>query len=206
MTPAPPARRAEKGRSPSDLGGDKIMAGTDEGLAEAAALRRGRLMHLLLEHLPPIPPAGWAAVAPAILAREPGGVSPDEVTALLGEAVANLTDPALAHLFAPDTLAEVMLTADTPALGGQMLGVIDRLMVADTHVLAVDFKTNAAIPDDPAAVPEGLLRQMGAYAEMLGAIYPDRRIETAILWTRAARLMPLPVPLVAAALTRAGGP
>ena len=206
MTPAPPARRAEKGRSPSDLGGDKIMAGTDEGLAEAAALRRGRLMHLLLEHLPPIPPAGWAAVAPAILAREPGGVSPDEVTALLGEAVANLTDPALAHLFAPDTLAEVMLTADTPTLGGQMLGVIDRLIVADTHVLAVDFKTNAAIPDDPAAVPEGLLRQMGAYAAMLGAIYPDRRIETAILWTRAARLMPLPGPLVAAALTRAGGP
>ncbi|MBF9048166.1 double-strand break repair helicase AddA [Rhodobacterales bacterium LSUCC0031] len=203
--PASPERRAEQGRSPSDLGGDKIVAGADDGLAEAAALRRGRLIHLLFEHLPPIPPAAWAAAAPAILAREPGGVPPDEVTELLAEAVANLTDPALAYLFARDTLAEVTLTADTPALGGQMLGVIDRLIVSDTHVLAVDFKTNAVIPDEPATVPEGLLRQMGAYAEMLAAIYPARRIDTAILWTRSATLMRLPGPLVAAALVRAGG-
>lgn len=205
-TLAPPARRQEQGRIPSDLGGDKIIADADAGLDEAAALRRGRLIHLLLEHLPPIPPAAWPAATPAILAREPGGVAPDEAAILLAEATTNLTDPALAHLFAPDTLAEVSLTADTPALGGQMLGVIDRLIVSQTRVLAVDFKTNAAIPDDPTAVPEGLLRQMGAYAEMLGAIYPDRRIETAILWTRAARLMPLPADLVAAALARAGGP
>jgi ATP-dependent helicase/nuclease subunit A len=86
-----------------------------------------------------------------------------------------------------------------------MLGVIDRLIVEDTRVLAVDFKTNAAIPDTPDTVPEGLLRQMGAYAAMLAPLYPDRRIDTAILWTRTATLMPLPHDLVSAALARATG-
>ena len=46
---------------------------------------------------------------------------------------------------------------------------------------------------------------MGAYRAALAQIFPARRIETAILWTRAARLMPLPDALVAAALARAAG-
>jgi ATP-dependent helicase/nuclease subunit A len=59
------------------------------------------------------------------------------------------------------------------------------------------------VPDGPADVPEGLLRQMGAYAEMLRAIYPGREIATAILWSRTAVLMELPDDLVTEALRRA---
>jgi len=59
------------------------------------------------------------------------------------------------------------------------------------------------VPDTPDAVPEGLLRQMGAYAAALGDIYPDREIETALLWTRTGGLMPLPHALVTAAWGRA---
>ena len=51
-----------------------------------------------------------------------------------------------------------------------------------------------------------LLRQMGAYAHALALLYPDRRIDTALLWTRTATLMPLPHALVSAALARATGP
>ncbi len=202
---APPSRRDQGMRRPSDLGGAKIVAGATDGLTEEAALRRGRLIHLLLEHLPGLPAPGWPAALPAILSLEPGDVPASEAADLLAEATAILTAPDLAALFAPDTLAEVSLHADTPALGGPMLGIIDRLIVAPDHVLAVDFKSNAAIPATQAEVPEGLLRQMGAYAEMLGAIYPGRRIETAILWTRRAQLMRLPQDIVAAALVRAGG-
>ena len=82
--------------------------------------------------------------------------------------------------------------------------MIDRLILAPDRVLAVDFKTNAVLPDRPEDTPEGLLRQMGAYAHALAAIYPDRKVETALLWTRAATLMPLPHALVTAALMRAG--
>ena len=43
---------------------------------------------------------------------------------------------------------------------------------------------------------------MGAYAALLARIYPDRRIDTAILWTRRASLMTLPHEIVSAALAR----
>jgi ATP-dependent helicase/nuclease subunit A len=77
------------------------------------------------------------------------------------------------------------------------------LIVGETRVRAVDFKTNFDVPDRPEDVPEGLLRQMGAYAEMLRAIYPEREIVTAILWSRTAQLMELPDTLVMEALRRA---
>jgi len=192
--------RAPKPLSPSRLGGAKALPG--EGLSEDAAKRRGRRVHLLLEHLPAIPERGWRAAAAGILAAE-GEVPEDDLTPLLDEAAACLTTPVLMPIFAPDALAEVTLTAPSPTLGRPLLGTIDRLLVTPDRVLAVDFKSNAVVPESVGAVPEGLLRQMGAYAEMLAAIYPDRQVETALLWTRAARLMPLPGDLVAAALTRA---
>jgi ATP-dependent helicase/nuclease subunit A len=43
---------------------------------------------------------------------------------------------------------------------------------------------------------------MGAYAAALALIYPGRAIDTAILWTRTATLMPLPHEMVMAALRR----
>jgi ATP-dependent helicase/nuclease subunit A len=50
-----------------------------------------------------------------------------------------------------------------------------------------------------AQVPDGLLRQMGAYVLALRQIYPDRRIEVGILWTKTATLMTLPHNIVIAA-------
>ena len=210
-TPAPASRREVQVRIPSDLGGDKVVNGgqtgapDQEALDEQAAMRRGRLMHFLLEHLPKSPAPSWPMAAPGILALEPGTVTEAETQDLPAEATRVLTTPDLAHLFAPDTLAEVTLTGDSPALGGPMVGVIDRLIVTESRVLAVDFKTNAVVPETAQTVPEGLLRQMGAYAAMLAPLYPDRRIETAILWTKDARIMPLPHDVVSAALARATG-
>jgi ATP-dependent helicase/nuclease subunit A len=43
---------------------------------------------------------------------------------------------------------------------------------------------------------------MGAYAHALAHIYPGRRIDTAILWTRSAELMQLDPDIVSAALAR----
>jgi len=122
----------------------------------------------------------------------------------VADAIALLDAPELQPLFASDTLAEVPISADV--LGRRMHGVIDRLVVTPDRVLAVDFKTNRLVPDQPAAVPDGLLRQMAAYAAMLAEVYPDRRIETALLWTARARLMPLQQHLLTEALARSGGP
>lgn len=124
--------------------------------------------------------------------------------AAFAEAFGVLTAPHLAMVFAPDTLAEVGFTSDL--LGRRAVGVIDRLLIRENSVLAVDFKTNAIVPATPGQTPEGLLRQMGAYAEALKQIYPDKVVETAILWTRTATLMPLNRDMVRDALSRSAIP
>ncbi len=190
--PAPDAPRADKILSPSDLGGAKALPG-EPLYPEEEAKARGTALHLLLERLPQRDPADWDAQATAMI--------PDPLlaAALLGEARGVLT--ALPGHFTPDTLAEVAVTG--PWNGRQMFGSIDRLIVAADRVLVIDYKSNAIIPSTPAEVPEGILRQMGAYAHLLGQIYPDRRVEVAILWTRGPTLMPLDPDIVRLALSRA---
>ncbi len=205
----PPAQPATL--TPSDLGGAKVIGGGDEDEAALdAALRRGRQVHRLLEFLPGYDRGDWAKVAADLLAFGEDAAAPDEVDDLLGEVRAVLDAPALAHLFAPGALAEVEISAPVSIAGATRLhGVIDRLVIAPDHVLAVDFKTNRIAPDRPDDIPEGILRQMGAYEAALAQVFPDRRIDTAVLWTRSAALMPLPPGLALRAFGRldaTGGP
>jgi ATP-dependent helicase/nuclease subunit A len=67
--------------------------------------------------------------------------------------------------------------------GQKVIGKIDRLIVNENHVLAVDFKSNVVVPKNLKEVPKALLAQMGAYQESLRVIFPDKEIQTAILWT-----------------------
>lgn len=193
-TPAPEAPRAPLPLSPSDLGGAKILPGDSDGLSEEAAKARGHLLHRLLEDLPATDPADWPTLAAALI--------PDPALRadVMEEVAAILSSPILAPLFAPGTLAEVPLTAEIN--GRRMLGTIDRLVVTPDAVLAVDFKSNRKVPLRAEDTPEGYLRQMGAYAEALAQIYPNRPVRVAILWTRTGRLMPLSPDIVRSALAR----
>ncbi|TNF20093.1 MAG: double-strand break repair helicase AddA [Rhodobacteraceae bacterium] len=189
---APPVLTAPT-RSPSDLGGPKALAG-EGGQDEAAAKRYGTLVHDALERLAELPLAARDKVP-----QEP------EAARAHREACGVLQAPELAAFFAPGTLAEVAVTADVAGLG-RLHGVIDRLVIDKTRVRALDFKTNAIVPARPEDVPEGILRQMGAYALMLECLYPGHEIETGVLWTRSATLLMLPHDIVTASLARTTSP
>jgi ATP-dependent helicase/nuclease subunit A len=197
-TDAPQGAARVTPRSPSDLGGAKALAGEGTALSEEMAMRRGTLLHVLLEHLPAVPVPDRAKVGAYLIAKDSAGLSMDT---LIAEACATIA----AHpaVFAPDTLAEVVVTA--PPLPGDtvpLTGVIDRLIVTPDSITVIDFKSNAVVPDTPSAVPVGLLRQMAAYVHAVQPLYPDTPVRAAILWTATATLMPLPPDLV----TLAGHP
>ncbi|QIE40993.1 double-strand break repair helicase AddA [Rhodobacteraceae bacterium SC52] len=185
----------------SGLGGAKALPG-DSGVSEEAAKLRGTRLHLLLERLPDLPEASWPALAPEILDLPADEAA--EIDDLLAEATGVLTAPSLRPLFAADALAEVGLTCPLPGLlpppYDHLVGIVDRLLISDDGVLAIDYKSNTRIPDTPENVPEGLLRQMGAYCVALEAIYPGVPVQTALLWTRSTKLMYLPRDLVIQAL------
>ena len=193
LRPALEALRPAQVLSPSDLGGAKALPG-EPPYPEAEARARGTALHLLLERLPAQDPAGWEDLAAALV--------PDP--AHLAEALAGarrvLSQADLAPLFGPGSLAEVAVTA--PWRDRTLAGTIDRLLIAPDRVLIIDYKSNTVVPDRPEAVPEGVLRQLGAYAHMLAQVYPDRAIETAVLWTRTPRLMSIDPEIVRAALAR----
>ncbi len=200
---AAPVDRPEPPRAPSDLGGAKALAG-EGGQDDAAARRRGSAIHLLLEVLPAVAAPHRASHAARLLTGGEMALDQAEAAEALASAARVLDHPDFAELLGPDALAEVAISAGLDELGGaRVAGAIDRLLVSGDRVLAVDFKTNAVVPEKPGDVPEGLLRQMGAYLAALQQVYPGRRVDIAILWTETPRLMPLPHDIVRAALCRA---
>ncbi len=170
-------------RAPSDLGGAKVLPGDPAVWDEEDAKARGTLIHVLLEHLPMADPDARQALGQQLVGA--GDLSlVDEVRALIDA-------PDLQHLWTSDALTEVSVTADLPGLG-RIHGAIDRLLITDGAVTAIDYKSNRLIPATPAETPDGLLRQMAVYAAALRQIYPDHQVQTAILWTHQCILMPLP--------------
>jgi ATP-dependent helicase/nuclease subunit A len=183
----------QKPHTPSEMEGPKALPG-DSGQTEEQAKERGTQIHLLLEHLPSIDPDKWADLTPILLESDDIALCND----LLDEAAKVIKSPALAHVFEDGTLAEVPFTAK---MAGEVLrGTIDRLIVESDRVLAIDFKSNTLVPDHPDLCPLGLLRQMAAYQIGLSQIYPQKKIETAIVWTKTAQLMTLPHDVVTKSL------
>lgn len=197
--PEPP-----KTLSPSDLGGAKALPG-DLGADEDTAKSFGIAVHLLLERMAGHHSSHWTTIVEVCRSEFPNIPEVKNLPEALWDAAvqdarAVLQAPHLAHLFTPTALAEVPVTA---AFGSARLhGIIDRLIIHDDHVLAIDYKTNRVVPDTPETCPDGILLQMGAYAQALSQVFAGKRIDVAILWTTDQSLMPLPEPLVIAALQR----
>ncbi len=201
LEPVPAPQRRPEPLSPSDLGGAKALPGEGDGAGEDAAMRRGRLLHLLLEKLPDLKPSEWESHGMRLLTTGADAMDVDQARDLLGEAAALIRNPALAAVFGPDSLAEVDVSAALPALSGERIqGAIDRLIIGTHSVTVVDFKSNRQVPDHAQEIPIGLLRQMGAYMAAVAQIYPGFAVRGAILWTSTGTLMDVPFDLAARAL------
>ncbi|WP_458792125.1 double-strand break repair helicase AddA [Yoonia sp. MH D7] len=188
--------------SPSDLKGAKILLGDPSKMDEDNAMARGTAIHLLLEHLPLAPISDREKLAKALLSSMDAGLADD--TEILDHVTLVLNEPNLEHLWTNDALTEVDISAQVDTT--RFHGAIDRLLITDKTVLAIDYKSNHLTPTTPDKTPEGLLRQMGAYQAALAKVFPDHSIEVAILWTKTATLMPMPPKLILDALERATTP
>lgn len=190
--------------APSDLGGAKSLQGEDALESREILLRRGSMVHRLLDALPNVSRDGWEDVSGQLLENEFFAV-PDEVAEVFEEARRVLETDELAFLFEGGVLSEVDVWARGPDLPQEGIsGSIDKVVVSPDRVLAVDFKTNAVVPSVAGETPDGLLRQMGAYLAALESVYPDREVDVAILWTREPMLMRFPRELVMQALESVG--
>ena len=163
--------------------------------AMKAASDRGRWLHALFERLPDVPPGERHERADRWLEQH-GANDASLRHDVIAQALRVIEDSAFASLFAPGALAE----APVAAVVGDIVvsGTVDRLCVGPDLVQVVDFKTGRIAPLGIDEVPAAHVRQMAAYAAALQVIFPDRRIEAALLYTSAPRLITLPTDLLAA--------
>ncbi|MFD0849471.1 double-strand break repair helicase AddA [Sphingosinicella xenopeptidilytica] len=154
------------------------------GPALRAAARRGQVLHQLFERIGGVAPENRAAAMRAWLRRNAPDLDADAITI---EVAGALADPALGPWFAADAYAEAPLSAVVEDV--VITGTIDRLIVGEDVVRALDFKTGRNPPSDLAGVPSPHLRQMRAYRDALARIFPGRRIEIALFYTAALRLI-----------------
>ena len=189
LEPPPEPVMAEEALNPSGLGGAKVLSG-DLGQDEIAAKRRGNQIHFLLERLPNIDVSLWENLAQVILENEGLAKDSENVDDIISETFKVLLKPELSFLFGPNTFAEVSVSALLPEYENKLLnGIIDRLIITRDEIIIVDYKTNRHVPIQEDDVPEGLMRQMGAYASAISQIYPSHRVRPCILWTWTGELL-----------------
>jgi ATP-dependent helicase/nuclease subunit A len=172
-----------------------------EALRDAEAARQeGIALHALLQHLGRVDRGDWSRVAPrALEALLPEHAHLHERIA--GKAISILSRAELATLFGPGSRAEVPFRVPVKQRGKPiwLSGRIDRMVVDDSGVLVVDYKSDAVVPEEAAKVPGNYLTQLGLYALVAGQLFPGRNVRAAILWTELESLMNLPDGLLDAA-------
>ncbi len=189
-SPPPPEPVRPETLAPSrpegiDLGPVPAADSPLHGSDAPAGLRRGRLVHALLQHLPDIAPERREAAADAWLSRPGHGLDAAEAVRIAGQVVALLRHPELTPLFGPGSRAEVPLSG---VIGERVVGgLVDRLAVCPDQILVADYKSNRRPPAKIEATPVLYLRQMAAYRAVLREIFPDRPVRCVLIWTEAAR-------------------
>ncbi|MCA3245208.1 MAG: double-strand break repair helicase AddA [Azospirillum sp.] len=181
--PLVPSREAEAPAAASPL-----------AAARAQGLKRGTLIHRLLQTLPDLPADARAAAARRFLDRPGHGLTEAERAEIARETLALFELPEFAAAWSGEGLAEAAIVA---RVGGRALaGRIDRIVVTADAVHVIDFKTNRPPPERVEDVPPAYLAQLAAYRAALIPLYPDRPIRAALLWTFAPRLQAIPAALL----------
>jgi ATP-dependent helicase/nuclease subunit A len=178
--PAPVESRPPQPLAPSAIAADNEASAAPSETMRAAA-RRGTLIHQLLERLAPVEPDARASAARAWLERS-AGVSDAALRDKIVEQVCGiLSDSRFASLFGPGSLGEAPLAATLPD-GRVIAGTVDRLLVEQSRVSVIDFKTGK-VPTSAAEVPSPHKAQMDAYCQALRVIFPGRSVRGTLLYT-----------------------
>ncbi|MBO7072997.1 MAG: PD-(D/E)XK nuclease family protein, partial [Acetobacter sp.] len=160
----------------------------------AAALRRGTLVHELLQVLPNLPTDQQENVARQSLERPIHGFERDTARSLAKNLISVIRMPELAPLFTQKCKAEQPLAGIVN--GRVIVGQVDRLCILPDRVIVCDFKTGRHIPRDVYKTPVDYLRQMAAYRTLLQQLWPHKTIDCVLVWVDEPRADILPETLL----------
>ncbi len=191
--------------SPSSAFDEEIAGHTPAGSAadRQKALKRGRIVHRLMQSLPDIPAAARKSALDRFLRSAAADFLPAEQAEMGQQVLTILNDLVFAELFAAGSRAEVPIVGRIACDGGapiEVLGQLDRLAVTRDSVLIADYKTDRAVPAGLAAVPPAYIGQLALYGAVLARIYPAKTIRAALIFTAGPNVIQVPGSAMEAAL------
>jgi ATP-dependent helicase/nuclease subunit A len=204
-TSAPPEASAHgllRPSGPAESEGRGFRTGESLEL-RARAVKRGTLVHRLLQSLPEITAERRRDAALNYLGRNADGWSDGDREVLAAGVLALIGDARFAAVFGPSSRAEVGIAGRLERPGRQpalVSGQIDRLVVSQSEVLIVDYKTTHAPPKLATEAPKAYVRQLALYRAVLGKLYPQLPVRAALLWTETPELMEISAPALDAQL------
>ncbi len=168
------------------------------------AIRRGIVIHALLQMLPNLDADQRVPAAKRYLSRAAFDWKPEDVENALQSVLAVMENPGFQPVFASGSLAEVAIMGTLHLRGKEhaVSGVIDRLAVSGDRVLIVDYKTNRPAPQALADVPGAYVAQLALYRQLLEPLYPGKTVQAALLFTEGPYLIDIPVNEMQDALAR----
>lgn len=197
-SPAPPLKPA------TALAAADTMRDDGSAGLKREALERGRLMHVLLQYLPQVSPAGRRAAAQAFLAARAGHLASDHVQ-LIEEALGVLETEGLAELFGPRARAEVAIVGRITTPKGdrrEVSGQVDRIVETGSCVIVADYKTGT-VPE-ASAIPPAYLTQMALYRAVLAPLWPEKTLRMLLIFTAGPNVVELEDAALDAALAGVG--
>ncbi|MGH6817675.1 MAG: PD-(D/E)XK nuclease family protein, partial [Methylovirgula sp.] len=191
--PAPPEARPPPPLKPSSAlaAADAVESQSADALPRAA-LERGRLMHVLLQHLPDVPADARHAAAQTFLEARASDLDAGMRQALISEALSVLEMPALADLFGARARAEVAVVGRIAGFDGrvrEISGQVDRIVETEREVIVADYKTGA--PCEATATPPAYLAQMALYRAVLAPLWPGKALRMLLIWTAGPKVVEL---------------
>ena len=150
--------------------------------------RRGNITHKLLQFLPDFAQDKRKNAALKFVHKNATDLSEKVRNDIVSEVMKIFANPKYAPFFSQQSMAEVSLTGlmtDNRIVSGQ----IDRLVIGENEIWIVDYKTNRPPPSDPKDIPLIYHKQLAAYHDSITEIYPNHKINCALLWTDGPSLM-----------------
>lgn len=149
-------------------------------------VRRGTLIHKLLEFLPSLLPDLRERAAKRFLDKE--GIPQDLAQEMIETTLKVLTT--YPDFYVPSSLGEVSFEGKLGEFW--VSGQIDRLVCMEDQILIIDYKTHKEAPSKLEDIPSSILKQMAIYQDIVATIYPKHAISCGILWTSLPRFDVLP--------------
>ena len=153
---------------------------TRRDVGSSMAVARGRAIHKILQDLSGMAPDAGLNLARRILKK-------NGLDEKLAEKIFDLiAHPDHSDFFGPDSQAEVSIGSISQN-GQRITERLDRLVVRDSDILVLDYKTDWNVPERLEADHPHVL-QLASYARTLGQAYAGKPVRAAILWTSLPRL------------------